>query len=186
MIYIFMGLIAFILFILYDVNSIIIKNKLLKCCFFAGIMLLIAATAGIIVTSWNSLKINILRMISFGILALLFFLLLIYTLFFAIPFKKTYIQSTDSSKLCKSGVYALCRHPGVLWFMGFYAFLGLALWIPLLFTAAVIFSALNIIYVLFQDRWTFVKSFEEYDRYKSNTPFLIPSRNSIMSCLKGI
>lgn len=182
MIYIILGLIAFVLFILYDVNSIIIRHKLLKCCFFAGMLLLIAATAGIIVTSWNLLKINIIRIISFGIPALFFFLLLIYTLFFAIPFKETYVQATGPVKLCKRGVYALCRHPGVLWFIGFYTFLGLALGIPLLFTAAAVFSVMNIFYVLFQDRWTFVKSFEKYDDYKSDTPFLIPNRTSLRKC----
>ena len=183
MIYIILGLIAFVLFVLYDVNSIIIRHKLLKCCFFAGTLLLIAATAGIIVTSWNLLRINIFRIISFGILALFFFILLIYTLFFAIPFRKTYVQASGPIELCKSGVYALCRHPGVLWFIGFYTFLGLALWVPLLFVAAAIFSILNILYVLFQDRWTFVKSFEQYQEYKSDTPFLIPNRNSLKRCL---
>lgn len=184
MIYIIMGLIAFVFFVLYDINSIIIKHKLFKCCFFAGTLLLTTATAGIIVTSWNLHKINIVRIISFGIPAILFFLLLIYTLFFAIPFKNTYIQASEPSKLCNNGVYALCRHPGVLWFIGFYTFLGLAFWIPLLFAAATIFSVLNIFYVMFQDRWVFVKCFERYDDYKSDTPFLIPNSDSLKRCLK--
>lgn len=122
MIYIFVGFVAFLLFFIYDLNSVIFKFKLLYGCFFAGFFLLASSTVGIII-SWRSLiKIDVLRMVTFGILTLLFFLLLIYTLFFALPFKSTYIETETLNKVCRSGVYALCRHPGVLWFFGFYIF----------------------------------------------------------------
>lgn len=186
MIYIILGIVAFLLFVLYDVNSIILKHKLLYCCFFLGFLLLTVATIGIVIRSRDLIKIDIFRMGVFGALAVIFFFLLIYTLFFALPFKNTYIESKGPPKVCQSGVYALCRHPGVLWFMGFYAFIGLALMIPLLLIAAVVFSILNILYVLFQDRWTFIKSFDNYDKYKMDTPFLFPNMKSIKRCLKTL
>lgn len=186
MFYIFLGFIAFLLFIVYDINSIIMKHKIFDCCFFVGFFLLTVATIGVVITSWALIKVDAFRMGIFGVFTVIFLYLLIDTLFFAIPFKSTYLNKEESPKICQSGVYALCRHPGVLWFMGFYTFLGLALMIPLLLTAAVIFSILNILYVIFQDRWTFMKSFENYDKYKENTPFLLPNLKSIKRCLKSL
>lgn len=186
MIYIFMGIGAFILFVLNDVNSIILKNRILKSSFFTGIILLAAATSGLVVSYRQSIETDFLQVLPYGLLSAVFFLLLIYTLFFAIPFKSTYITAEEAPRVCKRGVYALCRHPGVLWFILFYLFLGLAFMLPLLFTAAAVFSALNILYVLFQDNWTFMKSFTDYEDYKSYTPFLIPNLQSINRCFHTI
>lgn len=186
MIYIILGVSAFLLFIIYDINSIILKNKLLNCCFLVGFLFLILATIGIIITSWDLITINFVNIVIFGTIAEIFFFLLIYTLFFALPFKNTYIETENPPKVCQSGVYALCRHPGVLWFVGFYIFLGLAVTIPLLLIAAAIFSIFNILYVLFQDNWTFINCFEDYDIYKIETPFLLPSKKSIKRCLETL
>lgn len=186
MIYIIIGVFAFLLFIVYDINSIIMKNKYLYNCFFLGFLLLAAATIGIVITSWDLILIDTLRMGIYGILAVAFLFLLIYTLFFALPFKNTYIETQGSPDVCQNGVYALCRHPGVLWFAGFYIFLGLALNIALLICAAIIFSLLNLFYVVFQDRWTFMKIFGNYDKYKIDTPFLIPNLKSIKRCLQTL
>lgn len=184
--YIIMGILAFVFFAVYDINSIIFKKKLLYCSFFAGFSLLTCATFGIIITSWDMTYIHNLRLGIFGIIAVIFLVLLIYTLFFALPFKDTYIETEKKPKVFQNGVYALCRHPGVLWFIGFYAFLGLALDMPLLQKAAAIFSFLNILYVILQDRWTFIKSFENYDQYKIETPFLLPNLKSIKRCFKTL
>lgn len=186
MFYIFMGIFAFILFVLYDINSVIMKNKLLNCSFFAGFLLLIGSTVGIIVTSREKLQWNTLRIGCYGFLAILFLILLIYTLFFALPFENTYIRTESQPTVCQNGVYALCRHPGVLWFIGFYIFMGLALDLPLFLIAAVIFNILNIIYVIIQDRWTFLKMFADYDKYKLNTPFLLPNLKSIKRCFETL
>jgi len=80
----------------------------------------------------------------------------------------------------------LCRHPGVLWFMGFYFFLWLTLKIPLLLLAGIIFSCFNLMYVIFQDRWTFTRVFEDYNDYKKLTPFIIPNFKSIKRCLQTL
>jgi protein-S-isoprenylcysteine O-methyltransferase Ste14 len=146
MIYIILGVFAFLLFGLYDINSIIMKKKIINCCFFAGSFLILIATSGILFTSWDRIEPDPVRISFFGFWALLFFCLLIYTLFFALPFQSTYLEDT-SPKVCQSGVYALCRHPGVLWFIGFYLLLGLAFRIPLLYIAAFLFSFFNILYV---------------------------------------
>lgn len=186
MIYIILGVVAYLFFFIYDINSIILKNHLLNCCFFAGVFLQISATAGIIFLSMDSIKINLYRTGVFGILAFLFLGLLIYTLFFALPFKDTYITTGSPPKALSNGVYALCRHPGVLWLIGFYAFLGLALQTAFMIVLTVIFSVLDLIYVIFQDRWTFVKYFSNYMEYKSDTPFLLPNLKSMKRCLQTL
>jgi len=181
--YLILGYVAFLLFVVYDINSIIMKIKLLYCCFLLGVILITVSTIGIVITNWNITRLEVITAGIFGVLSVLFLTLLIYTLFFALPFKDTYIEVEDSRKVCQSGVYALCRHPGVLWFIGFYFSLGLALKIPLLMIAAAIFSVSNILYVLFQDRWTFTKMFDNYNEYKMETPFLIPKMKSIKRCI---
>ena len=43
--------------------------------------------------------------------AILFLGLLIYTLFFALPFDETYVKENHERLAYTEGVYALCRHP---------------------------------------------------------------------------
>lgn len=186
MIYIFMGLLAFLLYLAYDINSVTFKKNIVNSFFFLGSFLLIIATAGIIIESFSDIKWDWLWVSTFGIFSLLFFILLIYTLFFALPFNDTYVNSNATPKVYQNGFYALCRHPGVLWFIGFYFFLWLALKIPLLLLAGIIFSCCNLMYVIFQDCWTFPRVFDDYHDYKKRTPFIIPNFQSIKHCLQTL
>lgn len=186
MVYFFLGITAFLFFIIYDVNMIILKLKLFNSFFFLGFLFLMIATGGIIFESQYFIKGDVLRMIIFGIPTIIFFILLMYTLFFALPFRKTYIKADESKDVCQKGVYALCRHPGVLWFNGFYLFLWLTFGSSFLFWAGLTFSFSNLIYVIFQDRWTFMKKFKDYQEYKEKTPFIIPNCMSIKHCLKTL
>jgi protein-S-isoprenylcysteine O-methyltransferase Ste14 len=180
-----LGIGAFLFFIIYDINSVTKKRQLFGGSFFIGFVLLIISTVGIVTSSLDQTAAGNLGIVYFS-LAALFLILLIYTLFMAIPFKETYIKAGNKPAVCESGVYALCRHPGVLWFTGFYFFTWLALPSPLLLAAAAIFSILNIVYVIFQDRWTFMLAFENYNEYKRTTPFLIPNLGSIKKCMRTI
>jgi protein-S-isoprenylcysteine O-methyltransferase Ste14 len=181
-----MGTLAFVLFLLYDINSVIFKNMIINSFFFLGSLLLVAATMGIIVESRHQIEWNLWAMTIFGLLAVVFFCLLIYTLFFALPFDETYLKQTVAPKTYRNGVYALCRHPGVLWFMGGYFCLWLALKIPLLLWATIIFSSCNFFYIIFQDYWTFKQIFTDYSDYQKNTPFIIPNQKSIKRCLQTL
>ncbi|HHU18491.1 MAG TPA: hypothetical protein GXZ70_09860 [Clostridiales bacterium] len=181
------GCLAFLFFVLYDINKVTINNRLLRSSFLLGLILLTIATFGLIYNAINGIDKtgeSYARTFFFGILALISLVLLIYTLFFAVPFKETYFQSESQLKLCDEGVYALSRHPGVLWFTGFYFFLWLALPNPLLLLGAVLFSLLNYFYVLFQDKWVFMKMFSGYGEYKASTPFLFPTYQSCKRCIK--
>lgn len=180
--YILLGSLAFLLFMIYDVNSITAKCRLLQSGFFLGCILLIAATSGLLASVWAETAWGAARTTIFIALAILFLLLLIYTLFFAIPFKGTYIKPDLEPETCTTGFYALCRHPGVLCFMGFYFSLWLAFSGALLLLATILFSLLNLCYIILQDRWVFMRTFADYGDYKKLTPFLIPNYQSIKRC----
>jgi protein-S-isoprenylcysteine O-methyltransferase Ste14 len=184
--FIILGIIAFIFFFLYDINSVIINNRLVCNSFWVGCFFLIAATTGIVMTSLDIKLADIGTLCVWGLFAILFLLLLIYTLFWELPFKETYIKTDTLPKIYKDGFYALCRHPGVLWFMGFYLSLWMMVKGPVLLTAGIIFSLLNILYVIFQDNWSFMKTFADYDEYMQTTPFLFPTFNSIKRCFQTL
>ena len=85
--------------------------------------------------------------------------------------------------MCVGGVYALCRHPGVLWFAGLYVCLWAAFGLPLWEAASL--SGWNVLLVWFEDRCVFPAVLEGYDAYQQTTPFLLPNRRSIRACWRG-
>ena len=84
-----------------------------------------------------------------GLLGALFLLLLVRTLFFAFPAEEAYARQDTGRPACTRGVYALCRHPGVLWLAG----LCLCLWggFGLPFFTVILVTALNLGLVAFED-----------------------------------
>lgn len=181
MVYVVLGCMAYVFFVLYDYACIYKKHKFFKLYFAAGVCLLLISTAALSVRSFSQTESPALRIAILLIIALIFLGLLVYTLFFAIPFSATYVSG--ESKLCTEGVYALCRHPGVLWLAGFYLCLWLAFNTYELLAAFAAFTVLDVLYVVLQDRWTFIKMFPDYQRYKEKTPFIIPTWTSIRKCI---
>ena len=187
MVEIALGTIAFILYMIYDLEQAGFISyhfhKITKGFFTVGSAFLVAATMMLL---W---KIDIfhtergMKQFFFLILTILFLGLLIYTLFFALPFEETYVTQ-DAHKTYDKKMYALCRHPGVLWFAGFYFCLWLAFGGKSLLVMAVWFSFLNFCYIILQDCYTFPKIFSDYDDYKRRVPFLIPDGKSLKRCLE--
>lgn len=180
------GTIAFILFVIYDLEQAgVISHrfhKIIKFFFTAGSLILIAATGSLL---W---QMNILngewtgRRICFLVLSVFFLILLIYTLFFALPFEETYVMQ-EAHRTYDKKMYALCRHPGVLWFAGFYGCLWLAFGTKPMLVMAIWFSFLNFCYIVLQDCYTFPKVFSDYGDYRKRVPFLIPDRKSLKRCM---
>lgn len=112
--------------------------------------------------------------------------LLIYSLFIEIPFHSTYVAKGAGNRLVTTGTYALVRHPGVLW-LGL-VYLSLALLFPsaTLLIAFAVWFMLDIIYVVLEDWIFFPRMFPGYPDYRRSTPFLIPSRQSILTCMRTI
>jgi protein-S-isoprenylcysteine O-methyltransferase Ste14 len=120
------------------------------------------------------------------ILAILALLLMIYTIFSAVSFKKTYLETQKRNTVVTTGMYALCRHPGVLWFFLFYCLSGLAFNNQLLLIAAMIWTLLDIVYVYIQDRWIFPIILEDYHIYQQQVPFIIPNLTSLQHSLASL
>ena len=118
--------------------------------------------------------------------ALTCFAALIYSLFFALPFQQTYTEQAGGRRVYSGGVYALCRHPGILCFFGTYLLLGLAALPTRMILRGLLFSLLNLAYAWFQDCVTFPKTFCDYTDYKKKVPFLIPTRNSVAMARKTL
>lgn len=119
------------------------------------------------------------RTVFFWCVGALFLLLLIYTLFFALPFHDTYNNPTCKRTVCRSGMYALCRHPGVIWFILFYLCLFLAAPSPVTGWGGSLLCISNLIYIVVQDVWSFPRTFSDYSDYRREVPFLIPTVFSI-------
>ena len=175
----FLGISAFILFFISDINDAWLHSKLLKPAFFLGAIFLTIAVA---VLSANGVTtLNLVIRVLFGILGVVFFSLLIYSLFIAIPAVNSYTKPGLKRPVYTQGVYALCRHPGVLWFTGLcfclYAVFGFPLY------AATTYSVFNGVLVLFEDKVVFPKVLSGYSEYSRTTPFLIPNCKSISSCI---
>ncbi len=182
--YLVAGLIAFGMYLIYDINSFTWKNRFLHSFFMAGSILLAAATAGCVVTSLREQTLPLWWRVVCGLLAVSQVGLLVYTLFFALPFGETYVRADGKIPVYKEGVYALCRHPGVLWFILLYTFLALMTGTALMAAAGVEYSVLNVLYIWFQDRVTFKQTLYGYENYQKETPFLIPDRKSILTCIR--
>ena len=174
-----LGMLGFLLFFLYDVNSFTWRSRLLHKSFALGVTLLAAATvldlaAALRMGAFSGLKDLILLVAGALCLAAL-----VYCLFFALPFAETYQDTDGPPAVCDRGVYALCRHPGVLCMLGMYLFWGLGALPATMLRNGLIFSGFNSVYVCFQDRMTFPRTFPDYPDYQKNVPFLIPTGASI-------
>lgn len=178
-----MGTVGFLLYFIYDINSIIWKNSILQRFFATGSLCVAGSAVWAVGTALKDGMVQSFLLAGFGVGALLFLVLLIYTLFFALPFEETYLEENRERLAYTEGVYSLCRHPGVLWFAGVY----LCLWgVSGELSQGIYFISMifwNYLYIVFQDLWTFPKTFTNYDEYKETTPFLIPDGRSIQACL---
>ena len=147
-----------------------------------GCILLAGSTAALFLTAPARFTLPFVARAAAGLLGLGFLLLLVHALFFALPFKRTYLEENAARPVYDRGVYALCRHPGVLWFLLFYFFGWLWSGADLLFWAWLLFGLLNVGYIVLQDCWIFPRTFDNYGDYRKTTPFLIPTPASIRRC----
>lgn len=185
MAYVMLGGLSFILFCFYDLNSILWKNKFFNLFFLFGLVGIGFSTSQVIWSFRDIISTNLSQEYGWLVMGFVFFALLIYSLFFALPFEKTYVNQAPK-KVYTEGVYALCRHPGVLWFIGLYLSLYFFIERPLMLIMTILFIGFNFLYIVLQDLWTFPKTFIDYDVYKEKTPFLIPNLSSIQRCFSTL
>lgn len=162
------GITAFALYFLYDWNRIYLKTGWMNSFFFTGCLLLAAVGLHLVYGGFTSG----VRLWLFP--AVLCLAGLIHTLFFALPFDDTYCREADRHKVCRSGAYGLCRHPGIWWFFGCFCCLGLSCAQMERLLLGLCLSLLNLGYAWYQDRLIFIHEFSDYDDYRKTVPFLIP------------
>jgi protein-S-isoprenylcysteine O-methyltransferase Ste14 len=114
----------------------------------------------------------------------IFVYLLVYSLILELPMRETYSVAGVSGRLVKTGTYALTRHPGAIWYVLGMISLLLASRSVVLLALVPVWSILEILHVIVQDRLVFVKMFPEYSQYQRETPMLIPTRRSLAACIK--
>ena len=174
------GIVSFLLYYMYDINMIFLKVKMGNILFPLASFLLVSAAAGLVYSSLDSFDKGATGIICL-LMAVVMLALLIYTLFFALPVKEAYSGevSDDLAKVCDRGMYALCRHPGVIWFTGLAFSLYLAFPAAVMGKGMTIFCVMNFLYIVLQDVVIFPRQFSDYGEYKEYTPFLIPNLRSI-------
>lgn len=175
---------AFILFFVYDWNSIHWRNSVIQKFFAMGSILLVCSAAGVLVTEknrflWGDRKLTVILF-----LFIVNVILLIYTLFFALPFEETYQKASQKRSAYTGKIYALCRHPGVLWLGGVQIILVCWKESAAVICYALLVTVCNVCYVVYQDLVIFPETFDNYREYQKQTPFLIPNPKSIRACLK--
>lgn len=182
MIFIVLGCLAFVFLYLFDLNKILLLNNYFNVFFAMGIFLLVFSTLGILRGNFNSFEVSIYFRLLWGALSLISMLLMLYSLFFALPFSNTYLKVEKTNAVVDTGMYSLCRHPGVIWFFFFYLFLSLASGLKMMILAGIIWTIMDVVHVYVQDRWLFPKAMPGYGQYKCKVPFLIPN----VCCVKRI
>jgi len=111
---------------------------------------------------------------------------LVYSLFVSLPFFKTYVATGAGDRLVTTGLYALVRHPGVIWTVLLALSMVLASRSRPGLIAAPLFIALDILVVIIQDRFFFRRMFPGYDAYRRQTPMLVPNRNSLRAFVDSL
>ena len=177
-IFIAIGCLAFICFGIFDLNKIKYMHKTINSLVILGSLVITFSTVMIIISNY-SMRISTLLQWILLLSAIFALFLMIYTIFFAVSFKKTYIETNKGNTVVNTGMYALCRHPGVFWFFLFYLFLGLAFSNKLLLIAGFVWTSIDVIYVYIQDRWIFPIILEDYHAYQKQVPFLLPNKTSL-------
>ena len=140
--------------------------------FAAGTVLWAAAFGWLIATCAHSAAPA--RLIPWGAAALVSLALEVYALFFALPFEKTYVRPEEARRVCRDGLYGLCRHPGFWPFAAFCGCLVLAMPCRRTLAGAGLLTVLDLAYIALQDAVIFPETFSDYSDYKTGVPFLFP------------
>lgn len=167
-----LGVLAYVFYFIYDFNTIKKNYRILRLFFGVGTFILILTTGYAVYKYWNND--NWFLICSMSSLLLVFLGLLIYTLFFALPFEETYVNKSVERLAYTKGIYGICRHPGMLWLSGVYFCLwGLTNNFEFGYFVYLVVIG-DLLYIIYQDYYIFPKTFVNYREYKMTTPFLVP------------
>ena len=185
MIYIALGSIGFLVIRLFDIVSLKRIPVAKPCTWVSGSGLLIYSLIMVSLSPDKFLLPIWTTWLGWTLLLISFFLLM-HSLFINLPFRKTYVAAGVGDELITTGLYALVRHPWIHWFIVLLLSLFLVSGSKLLLVASSIWILLDILLVFIQDRFFLGRMFDGYDRYRQETPMLIPNKESISACIRTI
>ena len=178
MIYVLIGLLCFVLMAGADWAT-YKKIRLLKT--FLWFAMVPVAIYAFIMAWLDSARFNFPAILSIiaWVPLVLFFGLLVYSLFIEIPMK-TYTARSQPTKVVTDGTYSLSRHPAFLWFAGWLISIIFVSQSVTLAVAAPAWIAAYIACIYFEDMLTSISDIgEEYRKYQRETPMIIPSHRSM-------
>jgi protein-S-isoprenylcysteine O-methyltransferase Ste14 len=176
MLFTMVGTLGFIGFLLFDIFSMKQKPILKYSSIVIGMFLIVWSTYQITQLP-QSLFVPILTRYIALVLGLVFFGLLIYSVFIEVGIK-TY-RKVSQHLLVTDGTYSLVRHPGVIWLFLFYFFFALFFMSNDLLITAFVWTFVNTVYIIIQERLILVKLFSDYESYSQTTPMVIPNIRSM-------
>ncbi len=108
-----------------------------------------------------------------------------YSILVKIPFRKAWIEEGHQDELITTGVYALTRHPGVLWYTFAVLASAVATRSRRLLLAAPLLITGDVAHVAFQEREVLTRVFgDAYREYQRTTPFVVPTPASFRRCIE--
>ena len=185
MIFIISGIFSFVFMAIYDYYGNKEKINIKRIFIVLTLLTFIFSFIGVIYTG-NKLEYSYsLNVVGF-VFSTFFGFLLIYSLFLELPLKGTYISKEKVKTAYTKGTYALSRHPGVLWLFLFMLSVFLSSGKINMLIYSFIWTAVNFLYVIWQEKYIFTDQFENYKDYQKSTPIIIPDLKSIRMCIKSI
>jgi len=176
MIYIIIGIIGFVSFLVFDFMSLKQRAVLKYAFIIVGTGLILWSTVELVQSPIQYALPIVPRIIAL-ILAVIFFALLIYSVFIEVGIK-TY-KRVAKHELVTDGTYSLVRHPGVIWLFLAYFFLAVFNASNELLWTAFVWTLANTLYIIIQERFILKKLFSEYENYTLTTPMVIPNLKSL-------
>jgi protein-S-isoprenylcysteine O-methyltransferase Ste14 len=182
MLYILTGAVGFVFLLLFDICSLHGKNKAKYASMLIGLGLIGYSTFKLVIQDYTWSIFSPFSSL-YGLLAIIFFLLLIYSVVLEVGVLNTY-KSNPEPQLVTTGTYGLVRHPGVIWLFFVYLFTSLYFANIIIFIAGVVWTIVNIIYVLIQEQIILPKLFSNYKEYQNSTPMIVPTLQSFKKFIK--
>ena len=159
-----LGVIAFAVMAIGDVNDAFFKKKPLKLCFPLGLVMLCYATAARLCFA----KLSVLWCAA----AAVFLTLELCALFGSFSVSEAYTATDAPRQTSEKGLYSLCRHPGIPLLAGLYICLHFGAGLPL--ADALVYIFCDLLLAVFEDTVIFPRLLGGYDDYKKHVPFIIP------------
>lgn len=185
MLYVLLGCLSFAPLYLFDRLKAIGAGRTAAPLFPVGCLGIFASTVGAFFSGQPRFVLPMGAALACGTLAMLFAMMLLWALFFSLPFSRTYVKGLGCA-VVDTGLYALCRHPGVLFFGGLYLCVWLISGRDVMLLCALCMTACDILHVWVQDRRYFPKTIAGYDDYRQRVPFLIPNAASVRRCIQTL